>query len=346
MGHIMDCKLKRTTLIQKHFVFWLLLLCFFAGTSIRCVKAAENTDETTKIRLSLADESQYPNALFRGQTYPFQYVFEGAEDAEVTKYKVYYEVMVSNGKPSKYATITQDGVFKSSACAEFCVSVYAFAGNYQKNKWLQDRSKYAKYLLCSDTMKVTVSAKGFRTTPYTMNGYHMELAESYSIEMDSDNQGAYSASIHALASDKKTAASNIQMVLKKVPKDDADIERLGTTIKDTYTRKSLADSMKKMYQAQKASVTKYSVKFVKLSGKRVVRLKFYVTLTNIHVKMEEAADVKIDRLEFCQTMYSWFDGRMQWTISVTDAMESIQPNISHAAEKLVESIIPEKAYSK
>ena len=113
-------------------------------------------------------------------------------------------------------------------------------------------------------------------------------------------------------------------------------------MKLVYTRKMLQNSWKSVYHAETAKITDFSLETVRLGARDVVRLDYEIELKNIRLTFEEAADIEISRLTFRNAIYTWYEGSEHVTVNVTDAMESLQPNISDAAEKLVKSMRPAK----
>lgn len=292
-------------------------------------------DNITELALGFASAAQRKNVLYCGVDYTLAYTCKTvAGTNQNTSNVIYYEALSSKGQSTEKAAVSEDGVFRAKNCGTYRIKAYAFQTAASRDKWLSDRSKYAKYVLAEDGMTVTVVMKNFRTVSREAYGFCMELPESYLFRSEKEEDGTINIAVNAYNAQKQIAASNIQVTLEPCVEEAADIDRLASTMKEVYTKKFLAASWKKVYGAQKATVTKLSVKLLTINGKKLVRLNYSVALDDIFIEMQEAADVKIDRMEFYNTIYSWYDGEHHITVTVNDALESIQPNISGVAEKL------------
>ena len=70
-----------------------------------------------------------------------------------------------------------------------------------------------------------------------------------------------------------------------------------------------------------------------------MQIKYRLTLWDIVIKGKEAADIKISRMDFVNTVYTWYEGNRHISVTVTDAQESLNPNISDVAFDIVEELL-------
>ena len=68
----------------------------------------------------------------------------------------------------------------------------------------------------------------------------------------------------------------------------------------------------------------------------IFKISYELTLKNIVIPTEEGSKIKIDRMDFVNTIYTWYDGKTHRSIVVTDALESLQPNITEVAAQMFE----------
>ncbi len=309
--------------------------------SVRTLKTSVRVrDNIRELTLEL-EENVRPNALRTSVGYQLYYTCRTVAGTDKnTSNVIYYEVLTPKGAVSVNASVT-DGVFLASRCAPYVVKAYAFETENAMKKWLTDRKKYEGNVLASDSLSLTVTLENFRTEKRVLSGWELELPPSYQVKEEEGEDGSVLFGVSALNSDKLTAASNIRIMVDKL-EDAPDFEELERTMKLVYTRKMLQNSWKSVYHAETAKITDFSLETVRLGARDVVRLDYEIELKNIRLTFEEAADIEISRLTFRNAIYTWYEGSEHVTVNVTDAMESLQPNISDAAEKLVKSMRPAK----
>ena len=321
-------------------------------TTIICTVTLENGDKkelktTVRVRDNIreiklsAGEGVQPNALRLSTDYKLSYTCKTkAGTNKNTSNSLYYEVVAPKGDISPNAFVT-DGVFRASKCGTYLVNVYVFQTNSEKNKWLSDRKKYKDNVLAFDTLELTVTIKKFKTKTVTKYGWSMELPPSFEISATQEKDGGVQYSIQARTKDKLPAMSNIQVVVDPL-KETGELPDLEYTLETVYTEEMLLESWKKAYSAKSAKVSQLSMELVDIGQKTVVKLHYNIELKDIKLVQKASADIEIDRLVFYNTLYTWYEKKQHVTVNVTDAGEAIQPNISEAAEKMVESMMPSK----
>ncbi len=306
------------------------------GSTKKLKTSVRVRDNICEITLALVGTSRV-NALRKAVDYELSYTCRTvAGTNRNTSNVIYYEVLTPKGAVSVNASVT-DGVFRASSCAPYIVRCYAFETENAMKKWLTDRQKYSGYVLASDSLNLTVTPENFRTETTILSDWQMELPPSYIVEEQDSGEGGTIIGISALNSEKLAAVSNIQIMVDKTG-DTPDFEQLKRTMKLVYTKKMLQNSWKAVYHAGAATIKSFSLETTELGGKSVVRLVYEIDLKNIRLTFEEAADIEISRLSFRNAIYTWYDGDEHITVTVTDALENLQPNISDAAERLVESM--------
>ena len=319
-------------------------------TTVICTVTDENGDKkefktTVRVRDNIkeiklsAGENVQPNALRLSTDYKLVYTCRTeAGTNKNTSNSLYYEVTAPTGEISQNAAVT-DGVFRASKCGTYLVNVYVFQTNSEKNKWLSDRKKYKDNVLATDTLELTVTIKKFKTKAVTKYGGSMELPPSCERSARQGKDKSVQYSIQARTKDKLLAMSNIQVIVDPL-KEAGDLSDLEYTLKTVYTEKMLEESWKKAYSAKSVKVSQLSMELVELGQKTVLKLHYNVELKDIKLVQKASADIEIESLVFYNTLYTWYEGKQHVTVNVTDAGEAIQPNISEAAQKLVESMVP------
>lgn len=319
-------------------------------TTVICTVTDENGDKkefktTVRVRDNIkeiklsAGENVQPNALRLSTDYKLAYTCRTeAGTNKNTSNSLYYEVTAPTGEISQNAAVT-DGVFRASKCGTYLVNVYVFQTNSEKNKWLSDRKKYKDNVLATDTLELTVTIKKFKTKAVTKYGWSMELPPSFEMSASQGKDKSVQYSIQARTKDKLLAMSNIQVIVDPL-KEAGDLSDLEYTLKTVYTEKMLEESWKKAYSAKSVKVSRLSMELVELGQKTVLKLYYNVELKDIKLVQKASADIEIESLVFYNTLYTWYEGKQHVTVNVTDAGEAIQPNISEAARKLVESMAP------
>lgn len=305
------------------------------GTKSTCKATVRVMDNIKKLNLKLADTSIRSNALKKHTSYELSLdVTTIAGTNENTGNYIFYEVLNSSGKTTKYAGV-EDGSFLAKRSGTYYVRVYAFQSSGLYKKWLTDREQYRDYVLAEDELTLTVTLKNFETVSKKVKGWKLVLPEEYEVTSN-ESSGLVTFSIHAENKEELSHASNIQIRIDTL-EEQQDFSELKYSINTAYTKSLIAESWKAAYRAKTVYVQKLKREELTINGSSVMKISYHIILKNMTIDMENAADIKISRLEFFNTVYTWYDGPDHITINVTDAYEGIQPNITEAAEKLAEN---------
>lgn len=308
------------------------------GTKTVCKATIYVKDNIKSIALGLADASLRCNELKKHKDYELSYTCKTAAGTNQNSGNyLYYEVLNTKGRITQYASVTQDGVFRATKSGTYTVKVYCFRGSAYYSKWAENREKYASYVLAEDDLTLTVTLKNFAVTDRELYGWNLTLPEEYLITAAGSMNGVVTYSINAVNSEKSTAASNIQVridTLEQTP----EFEELKNSMLEVYTKTVIADSWKSAYNAGSATVKNLKREVVTINGRDVMKISYDIVLKNMIFTFENSADIKISRLAYYNTVYTWYDGLEHLTVNVTDAYEGIQPNINEAAEKMVENL--------
>lgn len=314
-------------------------------TTVTCTVTAKDGTKTQKkatVRvydniksLTIALKDAMPNALRKNTAYQLTYTCQtlAGTNENIGNY-IYYEVLTPKGAVSVNASVDENGVFTAKRCASYVVEAYAFQSSVQYAKWAADREKYAAYVLAQDSLALTVTPETYSTQTLKIGGFSVTLPKSYTVDIQEETKSRTFFSVHVKNADNQSAASNIQVIIDKV--DEAQsYALLSSVMSSVYTKGALEQCWKLAYNAQKATVKNLQTQKLTFDGREVMKISYELVLQSIVLEMKEAADIKISRMDFLNTIYTWYDGNDHISVTVTDALESLQPNISDAAESMV-----------
>lgn len=303
------------------------------GKTAQLKTAVRVYDNIKSITLTLKDGTV--NALRKNTEYQLSYTCKTAAgtNKNIGNY-IYYEVLTPKGAVSVNASVDENGVFTAKRCASYVVQAYAFQSSSRYKKWAADREKYASYVLAQDSLNLTVTPGQYSTQTNEIGGFCVVLPKSYTLEIQSETKNRTFFSAHVKNSGNSSAVSNIQVIIDKV--DEAQsYELLSAVMSAVYTKGALEQSWKLAYNAGRATVKNLKIQKLEADGREIMKISYALSLRNIVLEMKEAADIKISRMDFVNTIYTWYDGKYHISVTVTDALEGLQPNISDAAENMV-----------
>lgn len=305
------------------------------GKKSTCKTTIKVRDNINSITLGLKDTTQLVNALKKNTEYPLAYTCTtNAGLNENSGNYLYYEVLNTKGEIAQYATVENE-VFRATRCATYTVKVYCFLNQSTFKTWNSDREKYASRLLASDELVLTVTLKNFSTREERIADWTMLVPTGYFVAEQDFTDGVMVCSINAL-NGKELAVSNIHIRVDELAQEP-DFAELRKTMAQAYTKSLLAESWKTAYSAKSCTVKNLKKQTVTLGDKKVYKIGYDIVLKNIRFVFEDAADITIARLEFHNTIYTWYEGMEHVTVNVIDAYEALQPNMTEAAQKLVET---------
>ncbi len=258
-------------------------------------------DNIKAITLSVKDVEK--NALHKNKSYALAYTCKtvAGTNKNIDNY-IHYEVLSLEGKTVKDASVDAEGNFLAKSTGTYLVRACAFQSDQQYKKWEKDSEKYADYILAQDEIRVTVTTTNYKKTAHKIGDYTVNLPKDY--ELDIFEKGK-----------ERTAFSAM------VEKD------------------KLEENWKTAYNAKKASVSKLQIEKAAVKKREILEIKYRLTLRDIVIKGKEAADIKISRMDFVNTVYTWYEGNRHISVTVTDAQESLNPNISDVAFDIVEELL-------
>lgn len=297
-------------------------------------KAAVRVYDNIK-SISLAVKETKPNALIKNKTYDLIYTCKTkAGTNKNTGNYIYYEVLTKKGKTTTSAWVDESGKFTAKKCAVYTVRAYVFQDEKTYKNWEGARDKYADSVLAQDAITLTATTKKFTKTVQEIGGYSVNLPEGYEITTKEASKDHTLFLVQVKSSDGY-AISNIQVMFDKVDEAE-DAELLAAALSSTYTKESLQESWKSAYNAKKAAVKNLTMQSLMWGEQEIFKISYELTLKNIVISAKEDAKIKIDRMDFVNTIYTWYNGKTHSSIVVTDALESLQPNISEAAEQIID----------
>lgn len=314
-------------------------------TTVTCTVTAKDgtkTQKKTTVRvydniksITLSIKDIMPNALRKNTAYQITYTCKtvAGTNENIGNY-IYYEVLTPKGAVSVNASVDEAGMFTAKRCASYIVNAYAFQSSSQYKKWATDREKYAAYVLAQDSLNLTVTPETYSTQTKEIGGFSVTLPKSYMLDIQEETKNRTFFSVHVKNADDQSAASNIQVIIDKV--DEAQsYALLSSVMSAVYTKGSLEQSWKLAYNAKKATVKNLKTSKLEIDGREIMKISYELVLRSIVLEMKEAADIKISRMDFVNTIYTWYDGKYHISVTVTDALEGLQPNISEAAQNMV-----------
>ncbi len=300
-----------------------------------CRTTVKVRDNIQSITLELKDTTQLKNALRRKKSYELAYscITDTGNNENSGNY-LHYEVYNASGELADYAKV-EDGKFSATRNGKYTVKVYVFLNETVYKKWTNDREKYANRLLASDELVLTVTPKTFDTSEEQISEWLVQLPKKYFVSEQDFTEDVLVCSINTQRGNT-LAASNIHIRVDALS-GDTDFEELKSSMAQTYTKSVLKENWKSVYPAKTVTIKNLKKSTVTLGDKSVYQICYDVVLKNIQFVFENAVDISIDRLEFHNTIYTWYEADQHITVSALDAYEALQPNITDVAKKLVET---------
>ena len=183
-----------------------------------------------------------------------------------------------------------------------------------------------------------MTTTNYKKTAHKIGDYTVNLPKDYELDIFEKGKERTAFSAMVEKEDGQSAVSNIQVIIDKV--DGAqDYGLLAAVMSSVYTKDKLEENWKTAYNAKKASVSKLQIEKVAVKKREILEIKYRLTLRDIVIKGKEAADIKISRMDFVNTVYTWYEGNRHISVTVTDAQESLNPNISDVAFDIVEELL-------
>lgn len=314
-------------------------------TTVTCTITAANGEKTKKsitVRvydniksLTLGVKDVQRNALHKNVSYALTYTCKtvAGTNKNIGNY-IYYEVCTQDGKTTENATIDQDGKFSAKSYGTYLVFAYAFQGSSQYKKWAGNREKYEGNVLAKNTLTLMVVPASYSTKEQEIGKFLVTLPSKYEVDTREKAKDRTAFSVHVKNQDGQNAVSNIQVIIDGV--DEAQsYGMLSSVMTSVYTKGALEQSWKSAYNAKKATVKNLRTQKLTAGDREILKISYRLILSNIALTMRGEEDLKISRMEFFNTVYTWYDGDYHISVTVTDAMEELRPNISEAAEKMV-----------
>ena len=188
--------------------------------------------------------------------------------------------------------------------------------------------------MAKDEITLTVTTKNYKKTERKVGNYSINLPEGYEITTQETSKDC-TLFLVQVKNSNGYAISNIQVMSDQVDEAE-DVELLAAALSSTYTKESLQESWKLAYNAKKATVKNLNMQSSMRGEQEIFKISYELTLKNIVIPTEEGSKIKIDRMDFVNTIYTWYDGKTHRSIVVTDALESLQPNITEVAAQMFE----------
>ncbi len=314
-------------------------------TTVTCTITAaggEKTKKTVTVRvydniksLTLGVGDVRRNALHKNVSYALTYTCKtvAGTNKNIGNY-IYYEVCTPEGKMTENASIDADGKFSAKSYGTYLVLAYAFQSSSQYKKWVGDREKYAGNVLAKSTLTLMVVPASYSVKEQKIGKFTVTLPSKYEVGTVGKSKDRTTCSVHVKKQDGQNAVSNIQVIIDGV--DEAQsYEVFSSVMASVYTKGALEQSWKSAYNAGKATVKNLKTQKLTVGDKEILKISYGLILRNIVLGMRKEDDLKISRMEFFNTVYTWYDGKYHISVTVTDAMEELRPNISEAAEKMV-----------
>ena len=243
-------------------------------------------------------------------------------------------MLTKKGNTTTNAQLDASGKFTAKKCATYIVYAYVFQDEGAYQNWAGAREKYTDSVLAKDEITLTVTTKNYKKIARKIGNYSINLPEGYEITAQETSKN-YTLFLVQVKNSDGYAVSNIQVMFDQV--DEAqDVELLAAALSSTYTKESLQESWKSAYNAKKATVKNLNMQSSMQGEQEIFKISYELTLKNIAISTEEGSKIKIDRMDFVNTIYTWYDGKTHSSIVVTDALESLQPNITEVAAQMLE----------
>lgn len=328
----MICKRKIKPLLFV--LVFSLFLCLLQNLPMMA-KAEENKKTVlSSASLSFLDKKVLRNALAKNTAYELNPVLKDSEGVVCTdKYYLYYEVLNRKGEISSSATI-ENGFFKATACAGYTIRLLCFYNKKSCEAWLADPVKYEKKVLKIVSLPVTVTTKKYTEYEETVSGYNLCLPSKYFLAEQDETKKGMICSVNTMFGGIP-AVSNIHITVNQTS-GEPSFELLRQSMSQAFTKSHLQSQWMDAYPAKSCYIGNLTKKTVTLGGKKVYEITYDVVLKKIKFEFPESVDLVIERLEFHNTLYTWYDGAEHISVNVIDAYESLQPNVTEAARRLVE----------
>ncbi len=312
------------------------IICTITDTSGKKTRKKATVRVYDNIKsISLGLKKTKPNALFKNKTYQLSYTCKTAAGANKnTGNYIYYEVLTRKGKTTANAWVELSGKFTAKKCATYIVYAYVFQDEGAYQNWANNREKYKDSILAKDEITLTVTTKNYKKTERKVGNYSINLPEGYEITTQETSKDC-TLFLVQVKNSNGYAISNIQVMSDQVDEAE-DVELLAAALSSTYTKESLQESWKLAYNAKKATVKNLNMQSSMRGEQEIFKISYELTLKNIVIPTEEGSKIKIDRMDFVNTIYTWYDGKTHRSIVVTDALESLQPNITEVAAQMFE----------
>lgn len=312
------------------------------------VTAADGTKskETVTVRvydniksISLGIKGTSYNALHKNTAYVLTYTCKtvAGTNKNVGNY-IHYEVRTLKGEYTDDAFIDADGNFTAKDYGSYAVYVYAFQNGSSYKAWAKDREKAAGDVLAQDMLTVTVTPVSFRTKQQEIGKFSVTLPLKYEVHVSESSKDRVAFSAQVKNAGGQNAVSNIQVIMDGV-EEAQSYELLSAVMTSVYTKNALEQSWKSAYHAKKASVKNLTSQKLTVGEREILKIRYELTLRSITIGIKGDEDISISRMDFVNTVYTWYDGDHHISVTVTDALEPLLPNISEAAEKMVNKLV-------
>ncbi len=315
-------------------------------TTLTCTITAKDGEKTVKkvsvqvydnIRsITLGAKDVQQNALHKNTAYALTYTCKtvAGTNKNIGNY-IHYEVLTAAGESTQDAAVDSEGNFTAKSYGSYSVSVYAFQSSNKYKEWAADRGKYAGNVLAQDTLVLTVTPTSYRIKTQEVEGFCVTLPIKYEINVREKTKERTAFSAQVKNSAGQNAISNLQVMIDKV-EEEQSYALLLSVMASVYTKGALEQSWKSAYNAQRAAVKNLETEKLTAGEREILKISYELTLRNIVLNIG-GDNIKISRMNFVNTLYTWYDGNYHISVTVTDAMESLQPNISDAARKMVDN---------
>lgn len=307
------------------------------GTKAQETVTVRVYDNIKSIALSINGVSY--NALHKNTAYALTYTCKtNTGTNKNVGNSIHYEVRTLTGEHTDDAFIDADGNFMAKDYGSYAVYVYAFQNSNNYKAWVKDREKAADNVLAQDMLTVTVTPVSYRTKQQEIGTFSVTLPLKYEIHVSESSKNRIAFSAQVKNEGGQNAISNIQVIMDRV-EEAQSYDLLSAVMTSVYTKNALQQSWKSAYHAEKAAVKNLSSQKMTAGEREILKIRYELTLRSITIRIKEDEDIRIGRMDFVNTVYTWYDGDYHISVTVTDALEPLFPNISDAAGKMVDKLM-------
>lgn len=293
-------------------------------------------DNIKSITLAIKDVQK--NALHKNTAYALRYTCKtvAGTNKNIGNY-VHYEVRTLSGESTDDAFVDADENFSAKSYGSYVVHAYAFQSSTKYKEWAGNREKYADNVLAQDALELTVTPTSYRIRTQEIGDFSVTLPLKYETNVREKTKNHIAFSVQVKNASGQNAISNIQVIIDKV-EEAQSYALLSAVMTSVYTKGALEQSWKSAYNAQKATVKNLKTQKLTAGEREILKISYELVLRNITLNVTDD-NIKIGRMVFANTLYTWYDGDYHVSVTVTDALEALQPNISDAARKMVDQFV-------